>query len=97
MAGSTFSTENVGPLFGISDVGKSHTAVARSAFPSQNAKELTGSDHFLKLRCRKIVWHEAHFRVKMLKTDGFRPLLEITMSKNWALARSTFPSQNAKN
>ena len=31
-----------------------HAAVARSTFPSQNAKKLTGSDHFLKLGCRKI-------------------------------------------
>ena len=30
---------------------KLHTAVARSAFQSQNVKKLTGSDHFLKLRC----------------------------------------------
>ena len=29
---------------------KLHAAVARSTFPSQNAKKLRGSEHFLKLR-----------------------------------------------
>ena len=29
---------------------KLHAAVARSTFSSQNAKKLTGSDHFLKFR-----------------------------------------------
>ena len=32
---------------------KLHAAVAESTFPSQNAKKLTGSRHFLKLRCGK--------------------------------------------
>ena len=32
---------------------KLHAAVARSAFSSQNAKKLTLSGHFLKLRCGK--------------------------------------------
>ena len=31
-----------------------HAAVAQSTFQSQNAKKLTGSDHFLKLACGKI-------------------------------------------
>ena len=30
---------------------KSHATVARSTFLSENAKKLTFSDHFLKLRC----------------------------------------------
>ena len=33
---------------------KLHAAVARSTFSSQNAKKLSGADHSLKLRCRKI-------------------------------------------
>ena len=33
---------------------KLHAAVARSTFGSENAKKLRGSDHFLKLRRRKI-------------------------------------------
>ena len=36
------------------DVQKLHAAVARSTFWSENAKKLTLSDHFLKLRCSKI-------------------------------------------
>ena len=32
---------------------KMHAIVARSAFPSQNAKDASASEHFLKLRCRK--------------------------------------------
>ena len=31
-----------------------HAAVARSTFVSQNVKELTGSEHFLKPGCGKI-------------------------------------------
>ena len=30
-----------------------HAVVARSTFPTQKCKKLTGSDHFWKLRCRK--------------------------------------------
>ena len=30
---------------------KLHAAVARRTFPSDNAKKLRGSEHFLKLRC----------------------------------------------
>ena len=36
------------------DVEKLHAAVARSAFSSEHAKKLRGSDHLLKLRCWKI-------------------------------------------
>ena len=32
---------------------KLHAVVVRSTFPSQNAKNTRGSDHFWKLRCRK--------------------------------------------
>ena len=35
-------------------VEKLHAAVARSAFPSENAKELTVSEHFLTFRCPKL-------------------------------------------
>ena len=33
---------------------KLHAAAARSTFSSQNVQNTPGSDHFLKLRCRKI-------------------------------------------
>ena len=34
---------------------KWHAVVARSTFASQNVQKLQGSDHVLKLRCRKII------------------------------------------
>ena len=33
---------------------KLHAAVARSTFPNENVQNMSGSDRFLKLRCRKI-------------------------------------------
>ena len=33
---------------------KLHTAVARSTFSCENVQNTSASDHFLKLRCRKI-------------------------------------------
>ena len=39
------------------------------------------------------LWHEAHFQVNMLKTPGFRPLLEIQMSFRMACARDCAPCQ----
>ena len=45
---------------------KLHAVVARSTFPSQNAQNTRGADHFLQL------WREAHFQVKMYKTLGVR-------------------------
>ena len=34
---------------------KLHAVVARSTFPSQNAQNTPGSDHFWEFRCRKSV------------------------------------------
>ena len=104
--------------FGSWDVEKVHAVVARSTFPSQNAQNTSGADHFWQLRCRKSarhcgakhiskskcakhisvgrllevemskkctpLWREAHFEVKMLKTPGFGPLLEVQMSLRFA-------------
>ena len=64
---------------------KLHAAVARSAFSSQNAQKLTGSDHFLKLRCGKIARRCSEkriFKSKCTKTDGLGPLFEVAMWKN---------------
>ena len=64
---------------------KLHAAVARSTFQSQNAKKLTGSDHFLKLRCRKIArrFGEKHIsKSKCQKTEGYGPLLDVQRSRN---------------
>ena len=64
---------------------KLHAAVARSTFWSQNAKKLTVSDHFLKLRCWKIARRcgEKHiFKWKCTKHLSFGPLFEVEMLKN---------------
>ena len=64
---------------------KLHAAVARSTFSSQNAKKLSGADHFLKLRCGKIARRcsEKHiFKSKCKKTVGGGPLFEVAMWKN---------------
>ena len=59
ICGSAGSQSNLGKAAGAEmafELGneKLHAAVARSTFQSQNVKKLTGSDHFLKLRCGKI-------------------------------------------
>ena len=64
---------------------KLHAAVARSAFQSQNVKKLTGSDHFLKLRCGQIARHcsEKHIlKSKCTKHCRLGPLFEVAMWKN---------------
>ena len=67
-------TLGVRTTFGSSDLEKVHAAVKRSTFCSQNLKNIRGSDHFWRLRCRKSALHcEAkHFEVKMLKALGVR-------------------------
>ena len=52
---------------------KMHAIVARSAFPSQNAKDASASEHFLKLMPKKCtpLWRDARFKVKSAKADGF--------------------------
>ena len=44
-------TPGVRTAFGGSDVEKVHAVVARSTFPSQNAQNTPGPDHFWQLRC----------------------------------------------
>ena len=48
--------------FASRDPEKWRAAVARSTFSSQNRKKLTGPDHFLKVRCRKMArrWGAKH-------------------------------------
>ena len=81
---------------------KLHGVVARSTFPSQNVQNTPSSEHFWKLRCRKIARRcgAKHIsKPKMLQnTLTFGPLLEVEMLKKCTplLARSTFPSQNAQ-
>ena len=71
--------------FGTSDVTKLHAAVARSAFPSQNAKKLTVLAHYWNYRCPKIARRCGAKRIsksKCSKTDGLHALLEIPRWKN---------------
>ena len=42
--------------------------VARSTFGSSNAKITSLSKQFWKLRCRTLLWREAHLEVKIYKT-----------------------------
>ena len=81
--------------FGSSDVEKSHAAVAKSTFGSENVKKLRVRDNFLKFRCSKIARRcgEKHIRKwKCYKTDDPGPLLEVQMLKNctplWRKAHS---------
>jgi len=63
---------------------KLHAVVARSTFRSQNVQSTAGPDHFWKLRCRKSARRcgAKHIsKSKVQKTDGFRELLEVEMSK----------------
>ena len=64
---------------------KLHAAVARSTFWSQNVQNMSGSDHFLKLRCGKIARRcsEKHiFKSKCTKHVMGGPLFEVAMWKN---------------
>ena len=62
----------------------SHAIVTRSTFESENAKNISRPEHFLKLRCRKSapLWRKAHFQAKSVKTGRFGSLLEVEMLKN---------------
>ena len=69
-----YKTHHVQTTFGSWDVEKAHAVVARSTFRSQNVQNTPRSDHFWKLRCRKV--REAHFKVKMFKTPHARTAFE---------------------
>ena len=63
---------------------KLHAVVARSTFPSQNAQNTPGSDHFWQLRC----WKSARrcgakhiSKSKCAKHTRFGPLLAVEMLK----------------
>ena len=71
--------------FGSSDVQKSHTAVARSTFASQNAQNTTISDLFWKFRCSKMArgCGAKHIcKSKCVKHSILGPLFEVPMSTN---------------
>ena len=63
---------------------KLHAVVARSTFPSQNVQNTPCSDHFWKLRCRKIARRcgAKHIsKSKCTKHLSVGPLLEVERSK----------------
>ena len=75
----------LGPLFEVRMSKNLHAAVARSTFPSQNAKKLTFSDHFLMFGCQKMARRcgAKHIsKSKCKKTDILGPLFDVWMSKN---------------
>ena len=62
-----------------------HAVLARSTFRSQNVQNTSASDHFWKLRCRKIARRCGGKHIsksKCTKHFSFGPLLEVAMSKN---------------
>ena len=80
----TYKTHQLRTTFGSWDVEKVHAVVARSTFPSQNVQNTPGSDHFLKLRCRKSARRcgAKHIsKSKCTKHTRFGPLFEVAMSK----------------
>ena len=81
---------------------KLHAVVARSTFPSQNVQNTPFSDPLLEVQMSKkctLLWREAHFQVKMYKTQHCRTTFgSCDVEKVHAVvARSTFRSQNVQN
>ena len=79
-----YKTPQVRTTFGSWDVEKVRAVVARSTFPSQNAQNTRGSDHFWKLRCRKSARRcgaKHILKSKCTKHLSSGPLLEVEMSK----------------
>ena len=63
---------------------KVHAVVARSTFGSQNVQNISASDHFWKLRCRKSARRCGAKHISKSKCTKHRssgPLLEVVMSK----------------
>ena len=61
-----------------------------STFVSQNAQNTTGSEPFLKFRSGKMARRcgAKHIcKSKWKKTDGFGPLFEVQMSKNYSVGK----------
>ena len=79
-----YKTPHGRTTFGSWDVEKVHAVVARSTFPSENAQNTPGSDHFWKLRCRKSARRcgAKHIsKSKCTKHTNLGPLFEVEMSK----------------
>ena len=71
---------------------KVYAVVARSTFPSQNVQNTPASDHCWKFRCPKRGRRcgAKHIsKSKVSKSEGYRPLFDVQMSKKWTLTNST--------
>ena len=80
---------------------KLHAVVARCTFRSQNVQSTPFSDDFLEVEKSKKglpLWREAHFEVKMYKTQQLRTTFRScdVEKVHAAVARSTFRSQNVQ-
>ena len=62
--------------FGSWDVEKVHAVVARRTFPSQNAQNTRGSDHFWRFRCR---FASLHYTTLHYTTLHYTTLQDITL------------------
>ena len=85
-----------GPLLEVEMSKKVHAVVARSAFPSENVQSTPGSEHFLKLRCRKTArcCGSKHIsKSKCTKHHMLGPLLDVEASFRVAGARDCAPCQ----
>ena len=81
---------------------KLHAVVARSTFPSQNAQNTRGSDHFWRFRCRKSARRCGAKHIPKSKctkhTRGLTTFGSCDVEKvHTVVARSTCPSQNVEN
>ena len=79
------------------DAEKLHAVVARSTFSSENVQNTSASEHFLKLRCRKIARRCGE--KKMYKTCQARTTFWSSDVEKWhaVVARSTLSSENVQN
>ena len=94
-----YKTRQLRTTFRSYDVEKLHAAVARSAFSTENAKKLGGSEHFLKLRCWKIARRCGEKRILKWKfTNQLRTTFRSydVEKLHAAVARSAFSTENAK-
>ena len=83
-------THNFRTTFGSWDVEQVHAVVARSTSPRQNVQNTPGSEHFLKLRCRKSAFCccATHIsKSKVQKIDGYGAFLDVQVSFRVAGAR----------
>ena len=80
-----YKTHHSRTTFGSWDVEKVHAVVAQSTFPSHNAHNTSGPDHFWKLQCRKSAHRcgAKHIsKSKCTKHPRSGPLLEVETSKS---------------